>query len=214
MQENDLVLSLREELYPMDYYSIDWPSQRNNVSKADLYMPHTWILDALNVVLSAYEQCTIPPLRRAGMARAYELVVLEDENTEYQTLGPVSKMFNLIVRAIVDGPDSDAYKQHKIKRQDFMWIGSEGMMMCGTNGSQLWDVGFITQALVETGLAAEEENKESLVKALEWLDEAQMRTDPKHYHTSYRHSTKGAWGFRYVVVSQLDPGRLKTYYSP
>ena len=189
----------------MDYYSIYWPDQRNNVSKADLYMPHTRILDALNVVLSAYEQCTIPPLRLAGMARAYELVVLEDENTDYQTLGPVSKMFNLIVRAIVDGPDSDAYKQHKIKRQDFMWLGSEGMMMCGTNGSQLWDVGFITQAMVETGLAAEEENKESLVKALEWLDEAQMRADPKHYHTSYRHSTKGAWGFRYVfVVAQLD----------
>lgn len=184
----------------MDYYSIDWPAQRNNVSKADLYMPHTRVLDALNAVLSAYEQCTIPPLRRAGMARAYELVVLEDENTDYQTLGPVSKMFNLIVRAIVDGPDSDAYKQHKIKRQDFMWLGSEGMMMCGTNGSQLWDVGFITQAMVETGLAAEEENRESLVKALEWLDEAQMRTDPKHYHTSYRHSTKGAWGFRYFVV--------------
>ncbi|KAF8801318.1 terpene synthase [Phlegmacium glaucopus] len=195
MEENDLILSLREELYPTDYYSIDWPAQRNNVSKADLYSPHTRILDALNVVLGAYEQCTIPPLRRAGMARAYELVVLEDENTDYQTLGPVSKMFNLIVRAIVDGPDSNAYEQHKIKRQDFMWLGSEGMMMCGTNGSQLWDVGFITQALAETGLASEEENKESLVKALEWLDEAQMRTDPKHYHTSYRHSTKGAWGF-------------------
>ena len=66
----------------------------------------------------------LPPLRHAGMARAYELVVLEDENTDYQTLGPVSKMFNLIVRAIVDGPDSDAYKQHKIKRQrgyDDVW---------------------------------------------------------------------------------------------
>jgi lanosterol synthase len=48
---------------------------------------------------------------------------------------------------------------------------------------------------VETGLAVEEENKASLVKALEWLDEAQIRKDPKHYHTSYRHSTKGAWGF-------------------
>ena len=197
----------------MDYYSIDWPSQRNNVSKADLYMPHTRILDALNVVLSVYEQCTLPPLRLSGMARAYELVVLEDENTDYQTLGPVSKMFNLIVRAIVDGPDSDAYKQHKIKRQDFMWLGSEGMMMCGTNGSQLWDVGFITQAMVETGLAAEEENRESLVKALEWLDEAQMRTDPKHYHTSYRHSTKGAWGFRYVVIFRLDPGSLNLLFS-
>jgi len=143
-----------------------------------------------------YEWCTVPPLRRAGVNRAYELVVLEDENTDYQTLAPVSKMFNLVARVHAEGTQSEAYKQHMIKRQDFMWMGAEGMMMCGTNGSQLWDIGFITQALVETGLAYEEENKESLLKALEWLDEAQIQNNPKHHHTSYRHATKGAWGFR------------------
>ena len=87
MEKNDLILSLRkviynvlldstvteyilQELYPIDYYSIDWPAQRNNVSKADLYSPHTRILDELNFVLSAYEQFAIPSFRRAGMIRA------------------------------------------------------------------------------------------------------------------------------------------------
>lgn len=106
-------------------------------------------------------------------------------------------MFNLVARAHAEGPESHAYKMHEIKRQDFMWLGEDGMRMCGTNGSQLWDLGFITQALVETGLGKLEENKESLIKALQWLDEAQIRDNPKHYHTSYRHTTKGAWGFRY-----------------
>lgn len=90
-------------------------------------------------VLSSYENCIVPSLRRAGIEKAYNLIVLEDENTGYQTLGPVSKMFNLVARAHREGSDSEAYKQHAIKRQDFMWIGGEGMMMCGTNGSQLWD---------------------------------------------------------------------------
>jgi lanosterol synthase len=67
------------------------------------------------------------------------------------------------------------------------------MMVCGTNGSQLWDTGFIAQALVETGLAELEENRESLVRALEWLDQAQMRDDPKHCKSMYRQTTKGAW---------------------
>jgi lanosterol synthase len=142
-----------------------------------------------------YESCSLPPLRRAAIARAYRLVVLEDENTGYQTLGPVSKMMNVICRAHAEGPESEAFKQHEIKRHDFMWLGQDGMMMCGTNGSQLWDVGFITQALVETGLAEEEENKESLLKALEWLEQDQILDNPKHYRTSYRHCTKGAWGF-------------------
>ncbi|KAF8889368.1 terpenoid cyclases/protein prenyltransferase alpha-alpha toroid, partial [Infundibulicybe gibba] len=137
------------ELYTDDYYSIYWPAQRNNVCKADLYSPHTALFDFINVILAAYEQCIIPPLHP----------------------WPVSKMINLIARAHREGPESEAYKQHEIKRHDFMWMAKK------------------------TGLAHDADNKESLLKALEWLDESQIRDDPKHYHTSYRHTTKGAWGF-------------------
>ena len=167
----------------------------------DEYAPHTAFLDGLNAVLSAYEYCALPPLRRAGLARAYRLIVMEDENTAYQTVGPVSKMFNLIVRAHVEGPNSFAYKEHAKKRHDFMWLGSEGMLMCGTNGSQLWDIAFITQAVVDSGLGHEEENKKSLIKALEWLDMSQIRTNPKHYKEAHRHTTKGAWPFRFVRIT-------------
>ncbi|KAL4246237.1 Lanosterol synthase [Abortiporus biennis] len=196
MEENDLILSLREELYPEDYYKIDWPAQRNKVASVDLFCPHTALFDFLNVILGSYEHCVIPPLRRIGVDRAYKLVVYEDENTSYQTLGPVSKMFNLIVRAHAEGTESTAYKQHLEMRNDFMWVGALGMMMCGTNGSQLWDTGFITQAVVETGLAEEtEESRESLLGALKWLDQCQIRQNPKYYEVDYRHPTKGAWPF-------------------
>jgi lanosterol synthase len=137
----------------------------------------------------------VPALRQAALDRCYYLIVLEDENTSYQTLGPVSKMMNLIARYHRDGPDSESYKQHMEKRQDFMWLGAEGMMMCGTNGSQLWDIGFVIQALVESGLGGEPAYRESLIKALEWLDDCQIKENPKHFETSYRHCTKGAWPF-------------------
>ena len=149
----------------------------------------------MNTILSIYESCAIPAIRKAALERTYKLIVYEDENTEYQTIGPVSKMMNLLCRFAAEGPDTEVYRQHAIKRADFMWLCAEGMMMCGTNGSQLWDIGFITQALVETGLAKEAENKESLRRALEWLDNCQIRENPKHYETAYRHRTKGAWPF-------------------
>ncbi|KAF8271575.1 terpene synthase [Lactarius quietus] len=177
--EDPLILSLREELYAQPYDTIDWPAQRNNVSAADLHSPHSGLFDIISVILGAYEQCIIPPLRHAGTECAYKLIVYEDENTGYQTLGPVSKMMNQIARYHVEGPESEAYKRHDDKRRDFMWLASEGMMMCGTNGSQLWDIGFITQALVETGLASDESNKEN----------------PKYFEVSNRHRTKGAWPF-------------------
>lgn len=198
-----MVFVIRQELYTQNFYTIDWPAQRNNVHEVDLYAPHTALFDMINVVLSSYENCILPPLRRAGCDAAYRLIVMEDENTGYQTLAPISKMFNLIARAHVEGSESTAYKMHAIRRADFMWIGADGMMMTGTNGSQVWDTGFIAQALVETGLANEEENKESLIKALGWIDQAQIQHNPKHYKEAYRHRTKGAWGFRFVN-SMLD----------
>lgn len=113
--------------------------QRNNICEVDVYAPHSSLLNVLNFVLSSYELCTLPPLRRRALKRVYRLICEEDENTSYQDLGPVNKMMNLVCRALVEGPESVAYKMHHLKRKDFMWIGPEGMRMCGTNGSQLWD---------------------------------------------------------------------------
>lgn len=192
-----------QELYPQDYYSIYWPDQRNNVCKVDLYAPHSAVFDMIAVLLSTYELCTIPPVRKAAMDRAYALIVMEDENTSYQTIGPVSKMINVVARFHAEGHDSFAYKEHFRKRADFMWMCEEGLMMTGTNGSQLWDTAFITQAMSESGLANLEENRESMVKALEWLDQSQIRENPKHYHDAFRHSTKGAWSFRYACCQPV-----------
>ncbi|KAI8996475.1 lanosterol synthase [Trametes punicea] len=195
MEETELVLALRQELYTQDYYSIDWPAQRSYVAPVDLYTPHSTVLELIYGVLDTYEQCVFPPLRRAALQRCYDLVVMDDENTDYQTLGPVSKMMNLIVRAHVDGRESAAYKRHMDRRRDFMWLAREGMMMCGTNGSQLWDVGFTAQAVVEAGLANEPEFKPSVLRVLEWLDRCQIRENPRHFTSAYRHPTKGAWPF-------------------
>ncbi|KAH7101707.1 terpene synthase [Auriculariales sp. MPI-PUGE-AT-0066] len=213
-EETKLVLQLREELYTQKYNTIDWPAQRNNVCSVDVYSPHTMILDALFSVIGMYSSCAPGPIRKAGMQRAYELVCMEDENTAYQDLAPVSKMMNLVVRFVADGPGSEAYKRHMETRADFMWLGPEGMRMCGTNGSQLWDLAFIGQALVETGLGEEPENRDSLLRALQWLDRGQMRADPVHCATAYRQPTKGAWGFstreQGYIVSDCTGEGLKT----
>lgn len=191
-KEDDLILELRGEIYTQSYKSINWPAQRNNVAKGDTYAPHTAVLDTFFVILGAYECCAPPPVRKSRLDFVYNLVVKEDENTEYQDVGPVSKTMNLIVRHYVDGPDSDAFKRHVQSRCDFLWLGPEGMMMCGTNGSQLWDVAFICQALSKTSLGELPENHTSMVTALGWLDRTQMQHNPPHYELAYRYTTKGA----------------------
>jgi squalene cyclase len=55
------------------------------------------------------------------------------------------------------------------------------MGLSSANGSQLWDLGFITQALVESGLAQTDEpsTRDSVIRALEWIDRCQMLENPK-----------------------------------
>ncbi|CEH17304.1 lanosterol synthase [Ceraceosorus bombacis] len=191
-----LIESLRQELYTEPYESIHWPSQRNHVAEVDIWAPHTKTMEGLMAVLGVYESCgSIPPLRRAGVKRAYQLLAMEDENTSYQTVGPVSKMLNYICRWIEEGPDSDVMAKHREKLKDFMWMGRDGMMMTGTNGSQLWDTAFIAQAMVDSGLVDDDDTKNSCYRILDWLDEHQIRDNPKHYNAAYRYSSKGAWPF-------------------
>ena len=184
-----------QELYTQDYYSIDWAAHRNNICKVDLFAPHSALFDGLNTLFAQYEKCSLPPLRCAALKKVYELVLAEDDNTDCRDANPINKVLNLVVRWCVDGPESTSFKKHRRRRADFMWLGKEGMMMTATNGTQLWDLAFISQAIVESGLAAEESNRQSCVKSLEWLDQAQIRGNTTHYGKDYRHQSKGAWPF-------------------
>ncbi|GAA6063805.1 hypothetical protein JCM10212_005968, partial [Sporobolomyces blumeae] len=192
---DETILSLRDELYTEPYSTIDWPSLRNRVSSADLYSPHSRTANVCFAVLDLYDRFAPRWIRDKALRKAYRLVVMEDENTAYQTIGPVSKAMNMLCRWLEEGPDSEAFKQHVAKVRDFMWMSKDGMMMTGTNGSQLWDAAFIAQALYESGLATLPENVASTRKLLEWLDACQIVENPRWYKEAYRHETKGAWPF-------------------
>ncbi|MBW0496538.1 hypothetical protein O181_036253 [Austropuccinia psidii MF-1] len=189
--------SLRQEIYTQPYESIDWSQCRNSVAKEDLSHPHHPVADALFWVLGYWEKVCPQKIRNLGLNHVYQLCKMEDENTNYQDLAPVNKVLNLLVCWHRDGPDSETFKLHQEKLGDLFWMTNKGMLVMATNGSQLWDLAFITQALVESDIAKSTDPtiQESVIKALSWLDRCQVITDPKHHHTAYRHTTKGAWPF-------------------
>ena len=76
---------------------------------------------------------------------------MEDVNTAFLDLGPVNKVFNMLVVFLVDGPDSIPFRKHLERIPDFLWMSKYGMMMNGTNGSQLWDTSFAVQSIAAGG---------------------------------------------------------------
>lgn len=89
-----------QELYTQPYSSIDWPSLRNSISPYDVYSPHSRVANACFAVLDIYDRLAPSWIRKKALERAYKLVVMEDENTSYQTIGPVSKAMNMMCVAI------------------------------------------------------------------------------------------------------------------
>lgn len=73
------------------------------------------------------------------------------------------------------GKDSYEFKQHVKRNADFMWMGPEGMMMNGTNGSQLWDATFIAQACAEAKLADNPQYRDNMINTLKFIELSQVR---------------------------------------
>ncbi|OLL24595.1 Lanosterol synthase [Neolecta irregularis DAH-3] len=194
MPLNDLIESLRQELFTEPYPTIDFGSLRNNVSPADLYVPHSWILDMINPILRFYEKYLRPNwLSEKASQHAYKMIQWENENTEYLCLGPVNIVLHLICAYEVEGRESFAFQKLHDRLQDHLWISKEGLMMQGTNGVQCWDTSFAIQAIVEAGLIEQEEDKETLNRALGFLENCQIRKET--IPNSYRQPRLGAWPF-------------------
>jgi lanosterol synthase len=102
---------------------------------------------------------------------------------------------NILVSWLADGPSSEEFHRHLDRIPDFMWMSPEGMMMNGTNGSQLWDTAFAVQALTEAGIAEEEWARPYMLKALNFLDDCQIKHNMVDHEKYYRHVSKGAWPF-------------------
>ncbi|KAL8949507.1 MAG: hypothetical protein Q9222_004384 [Ikaeria aurantiellina] len=192
-----LTRQLREELYCQPYSSINFVSHRNSISSADNYHPKSMLLNTMNVLLvnvwNPYLRTNY--IRRRGEAWTFDLIQRENENTDFASVGPVSGAMNLLACYIHDGHDSPSVDRHRQRMHDFLWMKDEGMLMNGTNGVQTWDTAFLIQAVVEAGFAKDPQWRPMLIKALEFLDDQQIRENCREQEICYRQRRKGAWAF-------------------
>nr|UTN00765.1 lanosterol synthase [Strongylocentrotus purpuratus] len=192
-EENQLTRELRKEIFKADYSSIHWPSQRDNISKFDLYTPHSWLYNIAMAILDLYEKFHSTWLKKKALDHCYEHIKADDEFTNGISVGPISKVIQMLARWHIDGADSEAFKMHKDRLPDYLWIGLDGMKMQGTNGSQLWDTAFVIQAFLEAG--GEGEFKDTLSKAHDFLKNTQIPENPPNYQKYYRQMSKGGYPF-------------------
>ncbi|XP_003383177.1 PREDICTED: lanosterol synthase [Amphimedon queenslandica] len=209
-----IILELRQEIYVQSYESIDWPSQRNNVSSTDLYTPHSLALDWSYLLLDAYESHHISRLRAWADEEILRQIKADDSFTNCISIGPISKVIQMLVRWFVDGPDSTSFKEHLSRVPDYLWMGRDGIKMQGTNGSQLWDTAFAVQAILEASSFDTNKHSHSLSMAHSFLLSTQVPDNPPDYKKYYRQMSKGGFPFSTLecgwIVSDCTAEGLKS----
>ena len=185
-----LIDAIRDELYNEPYDRIDWARARRTVAGDDLYHPHDRWLDAVHGALGIYERLPVSSLRERALAMLLDHIGFEDRATNYICIGPVNKLFDLLVwhHARPGGAEVHA---HIERMPDYLWHAPDGIKMQGYNSSELWDTAFAVQALAASGQA----NRETMVRAAAFVEGAQIIEEPADSAHYYRHSSKGAWPF-------------------
>ncbi|OSS46813.1 hypothetical protein B5807_08745 [Epicoccum nigrum] len=194
---NDLTKSLREELLVQPYETITFANHRNDISPMDNYHPKTWILKLVFWFLVAV---WAPYLRPASMVKRAEdyvwwLIQAEDKNTDFANLGPVNGPMNALACYIKEGPSGWAFQEHLKTLPEFLWMKDEGMLMNGTNGVQTWDTAFTVLAADSCSFLSQEKYRPMFTRALEFIEDQQMRAEVDDQAACYRQQRKGAWGF-------------------
>ncbi|KAI9647675.1 hypothetical protein NHQ30_004060 [Ciborinia camelliae] len=192
-----IIEQLRQELFVEPYTSINWAGNRNSIHPKDNYHPKSWLLNTANwLLVNIYN----PYLRTDALAKksedwVFKLIQMEDKNTDFSNLGPVNGPMNFLACYIREGPNAYSVQRHRERMADFMWVKDEGMLMNGTNGVQCWDTAFLIQAVMDAGLAEDQRWRPMLTKALEFLEDQQIRENVEDQDICYRQQRKGAWGF-------------------
>ncbi|CAJ1348635.1 unnamed protein product [Effrenium voratum] len=198
--QDPLTVALRSELYTEKYGDIDWRRHVHSVADIDNYSPLNPVMRLLQDVLLVYER--FGPwkwLRQLSCDFALEYIHSEDVETNYLTIGPVSKALHLLVSWVAAGgpgesaSKSRSFQAHIARVPAYLWVAEDGMKVQGYNGSMAWDTSFAVQAAVETDLV--DEFKEMSKKAWGWLVREQVRSLPQGDWKHWRQPIQGGWGF-------------------
>jgi squalene/oxidosqualene cyclase-like protein len=187
-----LIQAIRAEIYDQPYERIDWAAARDRVAATDSYVPRSGVSHVVHRALLAYERRALGFLRKRALAFVLDHIRQEDENTGHICIGPVSKLFHLLVWHAAS-PGGAEVAAHRERLWDYLYQADDGLKMQGYNSSELWDLAFALQAIQATGRAAG--HLDMVRRAHDYLDRTQVRADVPERERYYRDPSAGGWPF-------------------
>ena len=187
-----LIASLREELFPQGFQSVNFSSCRNRLREGDLFArPSAW-LRAGYAVARLYQRFHSKRVRARCVEAISARIRWELNSSSHTSISPVSGFLNILALWLRDPHDADCRKAVE-KLEDWIWDDEEsGARVTGARSAS-WDTGFALQAL---GAASRvEEAAGAIDKAADFLMAQQIEVSFEGYSEAFRADPKGGWCF-------------------
>ena len=187
-----IIASLREELFPQGFESIDFPAQRDHLREADLFAQPTSLLRMGYRGAQLVERFHDQGLRARSMDALIRQIKWELNTTDHTSISPVSGLLNILALWLHD-PDDPDFRRGLEQVDLWFWEDDEtGARMTGARSAS-WDTGFALQALAAArGI---EGVTESLESGSDYLRSQQIVTSFPGYQEAFRNDPKGGWCF-------------------
>ena len=193
MPLNPLLEQIREEIYVQPFSSISFSDHADTVAATDMKLPPSMVLRLANSVFRVWDTYMRPRwLHRKVNDAIRDLIRRQDANSFFNDLSSVDQALIMEVLYFDEGEESVSLSKHREVFQHYVWQGAEGMTITATDGIQVWDTAFSVLAIVDAGLTQDVRFRNTVLKALDFLEKAQLRDnllDP------YREPCKGGWSF-------------------
>ncbi len=187
-----LIESLREELFPQGFSGVDFPSSRNRLRTADLYMrPSVWLRIGYGLART-YERLHSKRLRARCMDAITRHIKWELQTTSHASISPVSGILNIIALWLRDPDDTDC-RQAIAQLDGWIWEDEEqGTRITGARSTS-WDTGFSLQALAT--VSEFDGVRNALRNGADFLCRQQIDISFEGYREAYRTDPRGGWCF-------------------
>ena len=190
-----LVESLRQELYPAGFGSVDFSAVRDRLREADLFRrPGAWLRAGYRLA-RLVDRFHGKRLRARCMDALIRQIRWELQSTGHTSISPVSGFLNILALWLHDPDDADCRRAFA-KLDGWLWEDEElGARVTGARSSS-WDTGFALQALAA---ASECESvggvPDALRRGAHYLRRQQVGTGFEGFREAYRTDPRGGWCF-------------------
>ncbi len=192
LPENRLAETLRQELYPEGYRSVDFSTGCNQLRDAELFArPSLWLRVGY-ALARTYEGHHGKGLRARCRDELIERIRWELQSSSHTSISPVSGMLNILALWLRDPDDADCARA-MAKLEDWIWEDETGGTRITGARSATWDTGFALQALA----AADRSDAvgASLQRGADFLRSQQIPRSFPGFREAFRNDPEGGWCF-------------------